>query len=437
MSHLSFSWIYFGIILVHLSLLPIAHAVFHKKPISPPVVQLQCTSKVVSITLKTESSFDGIVYVGDTNRDCRMLGKGTNKLDLSLPVKQCGIITVQSEVNTNKNKVVHHVRLYIQYHPLLQQDTDVRMIKECESSADDGSSVAQGSITDANTIQVMTPSWMEVIRGPRIDGTKLRGPIKVGETIGLLVRAHVNPNQDSIVNNCYASDGTSDEPERFIDENGCPLDSNLVPGFAKQQDGSPDVQTHWTRFPAFKFPDRTRLYLTCQVVVCETACPKQKCFSGSQSRKTRQAVSPDDNWRQARVVERADVVNSVQVVNTDLDAIQPIAEEQYDRRDKVCWPLKNLMTAIGILAAILLIALILALCFWWNRRQRKRRQYESSYGTQSAVNSGYNPSTNYYYMEQYPESHELSGNGHSETEPTYASNNGHNAFHGRQRDRAF
>lgn len=62
------------------------------------VVQLQCTSKVVSITLKTELSFDGIVYVGDANRDCRMLGKGTNKLDLSLPVKQCGIIAVQSEV---------------------------------------------------------------------------------------------------------------------------------------------------------------------------------------------------------------------------------------------------------------------------------------------------------------------------------------------------
>ena len=155
-----------------------------------------------------------------------------------------------------------------------------------------------------------------------------------------------------------------------------------------------------------------------------------------QSRKVRQAVGPDDNWRQARVVERADVVNSVQVVNTDLDAIQPIAEEQYDRKDKVCWPLKNLMTAIGILAAILLIALILALCFWWNRRQRKRKQYESSYGTQSAVNSGYNPSTNYYYMEQYPESHELSGNGHSETE-VYASQNGHNGHNGRSRDRAF
>lgn len=86
---------------------------------------------------------------------------------------------VSSLFQTDKNKVVHHVRLYIQYHPLLQQDTDVRMIKECESSADDGSSVAQGSITDANAIQVMTPSWMEVIRGPRIDGAKLRGPIKV------------------------------------------------------------------------------------------------------------------------------------------------------------------------------------------------------------------------------------------------------------------
>ena len=82
------------------------------------------------------------------------------------------------------------------------------MVKECEASADGSSSVPQGSITDANNgqqIQVMTPSWMEVIRGPRVDGAKLRGPIKVGETIGILVRANVKGIHHIIIMSEYVS----------------------------------------------------------------------------------------------------------------------------------------------------------------------------------------------------------------------------------------
>jgi hypothetical protein len=126
------------------------------------------------------------------------------------------------------------------------------------------------------------------------------------------------------------------------------------------------------------------------------------------------------------------------VVSSDLDGLNdlnnPVALEETEGPEKVCWPLKSLMTAIGILAAILLICLILALFFWWNRRQRKRRQLDSSYGTQT--NSMYNPSTNYYSMEQYPDSHQHSGtHGHSEFEPEYAHTDQQDAR--RYRDRSF
>ena len=152
----------------------------------------------------------------------------------------------------------------------------------------------------------------------------------------------------------------------------------------------------------------------------------------SHTRQVRQDVTPNDNWSQARVVDRVDVVNSVRVVNPDLEGLSPndaiAMEETADGSKRVCWPLKSLMTAIGILAAILLLCLLLALCFWWNRRQRKRRQFDSSYGTQT--NSMYNPSTNYYAMHHYPDSQQHSANGggrstnggtHSEPyEPDYA-----------------
>ncbi|OWA54234.1 hypothetical protein BV898_18645 [Hypsibius exemplaris] len=210
-----------------------------------------------------------------------------------------------------------------------------------------------------------------------------------------------------------------------------PSRHNVVPAFAKVTDAGADssIQTHWTKFPAFKFPDRTRLYSHAKwlsVILPALSCTKPRCMSpvpgASVSRQKRQEVSPNDNWRQARVVDRVDVVNSLRVVNPDLEGLSQndaiALEEGSANSNRVCWPLKSLMTAIGILAAILLICLLLALCFWWNRRQRKRRQFDSSYGTQT--NSMYNPSTQYYSMHQYPESHQNSGTNGSQSEPAYA-----------------
>ncbi|OQV18869.1 hypothetical protein BV898_07123 [Hypsibius exemplaris] len=433
----------------------LAGAVLVTAKITPPIIELQCTSKLLSVIVTSDTDFKGIVYIGDQARDCRMMGKGSQKLEISLPVRQCGIVTVKSE--EDPKKVVHKVLIYLQIHPLLQQNSDIRIMQTCTAPADGSSSqlsVPEGKILDPDRqkVQLVAPSWMELLRGGRHDGPKIRAPVKVGETIGIIVKANVKGNQDSSVANCFASDGTSAEPEMFVDGNGCPVDTTVVPAFAKVTDAGADssIQTHWTKFPAFKFPDRTRLYLTCQVVVCDFACPKPRCTSpvsgASVSRQKRQEVSPNDNWRQARVVDRVDVVNSLRVVNPDLEGLSQndaiALEEGSANSNRVCWPLKSLMTAIGILAAILLICLLLALCFWWNRRQRKRRQFDSSYGTQT--NSMYNPSTQYYSMHQYPESHQNSGTNGSHSEPAYAptssavhGHNQHPAESRRFRDQSF
>ncbi|XP_055348447.1 cuticlin-4-like [Paramacrobiotus metropolitanus] len=373
--------------------------------ISPAVVQVQCTNRVVSVTLKTEGEFNGVLYVGLHNKECRMLGKGQKKLEFSLPVKQCGIVTVKSP--TDANKVVHKVQIYVQHHPMLQMEKDQRSIEECVA-ASDPSAVGEGFISDAaNTVEVIAPAWMEIVRGAQADGPKIRGPVVLGETISVLTKVNAKQGQDALVTHCLASDGTSSDPELLIGDDGCATDNSIVPAFAKIS-GNTGPLTFWTKFPAFKFPDRQRLYLTCQVVICDGTCPQPRC-----TRKPRQVVGPNDGWKPANQVTELDVANSVQVVNSDLEgqvAADPYALEEKDE-NRICWPLKNLMTAIGILAAILLIALILAICFWWNRRQRRRKQMDDSYGTQT--NSLYNPSTNYYYMDQYGDSQNYSGNGQS------------------------
>jgi hypothetical protein len=90
--------------------------------------------------------------------------------------------------------VIHKVLIYIQLHSLVQQNSDIRIIRDCVAPLDDSTSsmAGEGVIMDPDQqkVQVVAPSWMEVVRGGRQDSPKIRGPVKVGETIGIVVRAN-------------------------------------------------------------------------------------------------------------------------------------------------------------------------------------------------------------------------------------------------------
>ena len=100
-----------------------------------------------------------------------------------------------SSFQTDSSKVIHKVIIYVQLHPQVQQMSDIRIVQSCVAPAVDAATTtgAEGAILDPDQqkVQITAPSWMEVVRGGRLDGPKIRGPVKVGETIGILVKANV------------------------------------------------------------------------------------------------------------------------------------------------------------------------------------------------------------------------------------------------------
>lgn len=74
---------------------------------------------------------------------------------------------------------------------------------------------------------------------------------------------------------CNAHDGLGESSQKLLDEFGCPIDELLLPAPLK---GIPKVVTLMryqeavTQFPAFKFPDRDRLHLSCGLLLCRGNC---------------------------------------------------------------------------------------------------------------------------------------------------------------------
>lgn len=79
---------------------------------------------------------------------------------------------------------------------------------------------------------------------------------------------------------CSAHDGSGDGSQKLLDHEGCPVDEQILPGLtmmAAKVMGENRVATmrHQeaiAHFPAFKFPDRDRLHVSCGLQLCRGKC---------------------------------------------------------------------------------------------------------------------------------------------------------------------
>lgn len=87
---------------------------------------------------------------------------------------------------------------------------------------------------------------------------------------------------------CTAHDGIGEVSQRLLDSVGCPLDTTILPALHITEpkllgDKLDSVtamrhQEALTSFPAFKFPDRDRLHVTCALQLCRGKCQQVNFF---------------------------------------------------------------------------------------------------------------------------------------------------------------
>ncbi|GJQ65937.1 hypothetical protein Trydic_g4035 [Trypoxylus dichotomus] len=120
-------------------------------------------------------------------------------------------------------------------------------------------------------------SWIEVQKGiyPKI--LPIKGKIKVGEPITLLIYFN-DPNKkyDITVSDCWAYDNedykkTKNRLNLVNDEKGTKEWIKL-----NYSQASNITSVLYSNFTSFKFPDTDRVYLTCNIKLCLYVCRKQE-----------------------------------------------------------------------------------------------------------------------------------------------------------------
>lgn len=161
--------------------------------------------------------------------------------------------------------------------------------------------------------------------------------------------------------NCVAHDGLGEASQRLLDEAGCPIDetifskpsvhrhklksteidfSDLEPvdiqrnieenSNLKQLKTDPEymfknIMTYQhaiTTFAAFKFPDRSKLHLTCGVELCKGHCPPIDCKMLQKPQQTRDGLVRKarlDKDAKGVVIDRLEVYNSIEVLAPNIE----------------------------------------------------------------------------------------------------------------------
>ncbi|KAJ8925609.1 hypothetical protein NQ315_009449 [Exocentrus adspersus] len=191
---------------------------------------------------------------------------------------------------------------------------------------------------------------------------------------------------------CIAHDGLGDSSQKLLDEEGCPVDELLMPPPTYGPIRPIALMRHqeaFSRFPAFKFPDRDRLHLNCGLQLCRGFCPKAEC------------IAFNDN--------RLEVFNSIQVLAPEIDDLrqrdkQPASEPSVYPFTNIsgdrtfCISPNKMAVTFCILGFIFLTAVIVAAACLLNLKDKKIIHHTTPEACSQAAAKDLPLEANYFYM---------------------------------------
>uniref|UniRef100_A0A0A1XJ16 Putative regulator of ribonuclease activity n=1 Tax=Zeugodacus cucurbitae TaxID=28588 RepID=A0A0A1XJ16_ZEUCU len=247
-------------------------------------------------------------------------------------------------------------------------------VREGGGGADVGASTTTSNSNATPRVRI----WLEL---GGLDGI---GAVEVGQATTLTVRAIVPGNMGVRVVDCAALDGLGESKQQLLDERGCTIDEQVMPplnkhfkpldeGWSKQQPDDLMEKTFTATFPAFKFPDRERLHVSCGVQLCKGNCPNVNCRSSEPLQ-----LSADKH------LARIEVFNSLAVTAPQIE----VDRLRYDRRynmsaeeypphirhihsdGTLCLSVSKLAISFCVLGLIFLLAVIVAIYSLIRARRR-------------------------------------------------------------------
>ncbi|GJQ79149.1 hypothetical protein Trydic_g5401 [Trypoxylus dichotomus] len=306
-----------------------------------------CDTNSFNVSILLEQPFNGIFFVRGFSQECRVFGNSSRSLVLNLSSNACGVRLEEDEVS---QRLYYEVTVILQQDKFLRQISDENKLIKCylpnnsfqvksinvertlkklmfdgnrrkgrmkiDWNNETKTGVPNSTLSD--TLQA-SRAWMEILPAKF---NKNSGLLKVGEPVLLVVKSTLPAAIGWRVVDCVAHDGLGDSFQTLLDQNGCPIDEQLLPAFSKKPAKLIALMKHQqavSKFAAFKFPDRDILHLRCNLQLCKNTCPQLDCSN---------VINARDN-RFGRTLNKVDVLDNLKVFNS-VEVRAPEIELQED-----------------------------------------------------------------------------------------------------------
>ncbi|CAH1111381.1 unnamed protein product [Psylliodes chrysocephalus] len=317
-------------------------------------VNFTCDSDNFNVSVSTHLPFKGLLFAKDFAQECKSTGDLSNKIFISLHTSGCGVRLSSSSTENGDIQMFYTVNLVIQQDRHLRQISDQEKIVKCQLKDEDlllKSKALEKTLTneilgiklhqrvgrmkdegwskelegkqleeEINVALSAARAWMEIV--PENSEDKGYDTLQVGETALLSVKSTLPAGIGWKVVDCVAHDGLGDSSQKLLDEHGCPVDESLMPALIYGPIRPIALMHHQeasTRFPAFKFPDRDRLHLSCGLQLCKGPCPKAKCDNQTDEIRSPRGFS---QITEGEILDRLEVFNSVEVIAPEIDDLR-------------------------------------------------------------------------------------------------------------------
>jgi len=369
-------------------------------------IVVDCHHQEMLVTLSTLVPFHGMVYPrGLTKKSPCMAEFDVQDGDLfiyKVPLRSCNTMFIEQ----GDGFVEYFNTIVVQPHKKLVTNQGRGYQIRCRYQMKDTAIISGFNISVADTAHLKTNlplpnTMMHIYAGDSKDHVVAEN-VKIGDLLTLIVEIENQDKFGMTVADCTVRDGLGWSEQVLFNDQGCPVDIELMPPF----EYTTDRTSASVKFLAHKFPYTSSVYYQCNVRLCllNGNCGELPlCDSeGNDLRRKRRSIDNDGVKADYRITDPIFAQNATTVEvfggfyvtdttdNRDTRLFDDVTDTEV-REDQFCISPRDFAIGIAVAGLILMIAVVAAILFLCARRRRKR----VSSTTGSSVYSG--PYTNTAY----------------------------------------
>ncbi|KFM65219.1 Cuticlin-1, partial [Stegodyphus mimosarum] len=360
---------------------PVLHAVGNRLS----DVDIECNSNNILVTISTPEDFNGMIYPKGLSKNSSCLAEyehAGSKITYKLPLRSCN--TMSHDISEG---VEYFNTVVVQPHHKLVTSFGRGFHVRCRYQTKNktiSSGVGVNNIgTTSITLTAPMPNCLMKIYIGRPDEHIVAEHVKIGDYLTLVISIDDQDVYGMKITNCIVKDGLSWSEQPLINNDGCPIDEEIMGPFEYNK----NLTSAHVTYPAHKFPFTSSVYYQCNVKLCfkhaggcddvPPICDETGHNVRRRRRKRQNEVEDVGNIKDLRSEDRdrsLEVYSGLYV--NEVDELEDEADNPSSlparSDDEFCVSTRKFAIGIAIAGVLLMLAVILLVACIVHRRRRRK-----------------------------------------------------------------